>query len=184
MLLILRPSAFRARTADSRPGPGPLILTSRFLTPHSCAALPADSAATWAANGVDLREPLKPAPPEVAHDKALPCRSVMVMIVLLNDAWICAMPSEMFFLTFLRVRVTVLVGACAIRFFPMSSSLGRGLHPGPTSPPASRLVRRGLPPPPPRPPHRAFSGPFRGGRSGAGGRPRPGNPSLSPPPAG
>src|SRR6266446_1571521 len=39
----------------------------------------------------------------------------MVMIVLLNDAWICAMPSEMFFLTFLRVRVTVLVGACAIR---------------------------------------------------------------------
>src|SRR6266513_3611160 len=115
MLLILRPSAFRARTADSRPGPGPLILTSSFLTPHSCAALPADSAATWAANGVDLREPLKPAPPDVAQDKALPWRSVMVMIVLLNDAWICAMPSEMFFLTFLRVRVTVLVGACAIR---------------------------------------------------------------------
>src|SRR6266513_729046 len=115
MLLILRPSAFRARTADSRPGPGPLILTSRFLTPHSCAALPADSAATWAANGVDLREPLKPAPPDVAQDKALPCRSVIVMIVLLNDAWICATPSETFFLTFLRVRVTVLVGACAIR---------------------------------------------------------------------
>jgi hypothetical protein len=28
----------------------------------------------------------------------------------------CAMPSEMFFLTFLRVLVTVLVGACAIRY--------------------------------------------------------------------
>src|SRR5215475_14629834 len=104
MLVILSPRAFRARTADSRPGPGPLIRTSRFLTPHSCAALPAASAATCAANGVDLREPLKPAPPEVAHDSALPWRSVMVMIVLLNDAWMCAMPSATFFFTFLRTR--------------------------------------------------------------------------------
>src|SRR5436190_21197901 len=46
MLVILSPSAFKARTADSRPGPGPLIRTSRFLTPHSCDALPADTAAT------------------------------------------------------------------------------------------------------------------------------------------
>src|SRR6266581_5811586 len=116
MLVILSPSAFSARTADSRPGPGPLIRTSRFLTPHSCAALPAASAATCAANGVDLREPLKPAPPDVAHDRALPCRSVMVMIVLLNDAWMCAIPSDTFFLTFLRARVAVLVGACAMSF--------------------------------------------------------------------
>src|SRR5271166_5746979 len=104
MLVILRPSALSARTADSRPGPGPLIRTSRFLTPHSWAARPAASAATCAANGVDLREPLKPAPPEVAHDSALPCRSVIVMIVLLNEAWIWAMPSATFFLTFLRAR--------------------------------------------------------------------------------
>src|SRR5438046_10530516 len=87
MLVIFRPSALSARTADSRPGPGPLIRTSRFFTPHSCAALPAASAAICAANGVDLREPLKPAPPDVAHDSALPCRSVIVMLVLLNDAW-------------------------------------------------------------------------------------------------
>ncbi len=86
MLLILMPSAFSARTADSRPGPGPLIRTSRFFTPHSTATRPARSAATCAANGVDLREPLKPAPPEVAHDSALPWRSVIVMIVLLKDA--------------------------------------------------------------------------------------------------
>src|SRR5215471_17598085 len=86
MLPILSPSALRARTADSRPGPGPLIRTSRFFTPHSCAARPAFSAATCAANGVDLREPLKPCPPELAHDSALPWRSVIVMIVLLNDA--------------------------------------------------------------------------------------------------
>src|SRR5437764_6096810 len=116
MLLILSPSAFSARTADSRPGPGPLIRTSRFFTPHSCAALPADSAATCAANGVDLREPLNPAPPDVAHDNALPWRSVIVMMVLLKDAWMCAIPSDTFFLTFFRVRVLVLVGACAMFF--------------------------------------------------------------------
>src|SRR5712691_11719327 len=112
MLVILSPSAFNARTADSRPGPGPLIRTSRFLTPHSCAALPAASAATWAANGVDLREPLKPAPPEVAHDRALPWRSVIVMMVLLNDACTCAMPSATFFLTFLRTRAAAALLCC------------------------------------------------------------------------
>jgi len=37
------------------------------LTPHSCAARPACSAATWAAKGVDFLDPLKPAAPEVAH---------------------------------------------------------------------------------------------------------------------
>src|SRR5580765_8914904 len=116
MLVIFSPSALSARTADSRPGPGPLILTSRFLTPHSCAALPAASAATCAANGVDLREPLKPAPPDVAHDSALPWRSVIVMIVLLKDAWMCAIPSATFFLTFLRTRAVAPFcdGCCAI----------------------------------------------------------------------
>src|SRR6185436_15677348 len=105
MLPILRPKALRARTADSRPGPGPLMRTSRFFTPHSCAARPACSAATCAANGVDLREPLKPAAPEVAHESALPCRSVIVMMVLLKDAWTWAIPSATFFFTFLRTRV-------------------------------------------------------------------------------
>src|SRR5688572_284983 len=86
MLVIFRPTAFRARTADSRPGPGPLMRTSRFLTPHSWAARPACSAATWAAKGVDLRDPLKPAAPEVAQDNALPWRSVIVTMVLLKEA--------------------------------------------------------------------------------------------------
>src|SRR5437899_3987351 len=104
MLLILRPSALSARTADSRPGPGPLMRTSRFFTPHSCAARPACSAATWAANGVDFLEPLKPAAPEVAQARALPWRSVMVTMVLLNEAWMWAMPSATFFFTFLRAR--------------------------------------------------------------------------------
>src|SRR3970282_2806349 len=59
MLVILKPAALSARTADSRPGPGPLMRTSRFFTPHSCAARPADSAATCAANGDDFCEALK-----------------------------------------------------------------------------------------------------------------------------
>src|SRR5690606_25543291 len=36
--------------------------------------------------------------PEVAQDSVLPWRSVIVMIVLLKEAWMCAMPSS----TFLR----------------------------------------------------------------------------------
>src|SRR5512135_3100060 len=129
MLVIFKPSALSARTADSRPGPGPLMRTSRFFTPHSCAARPAASAATWAANGVDLREPLKPAPPDVAHDSALPCRSVIVMIVLLKDAWMWAMPSATFFLTFLRTRVAAAFcdGCCAIlRFLDLYLEAGFG----------------------------------------------------------
>src|SRR3979409_2793789 len=86
MLVILSPQPFNARTAESRPGPGAITGTSTFLTPCSCAAVPARSAATWAANGVDLREPRKPQPPEVAQDSVLPCRSVIVMIVLLKNA--------------------------------------------------------------------------------------------------
>src|SRR3974390_1940182 len=93
MLVILSPQALSARTADSRPGPGPLTLTSTLRTPDSCAATPAFSAATCAANGVDLREPRKPQPPEVAHDSTLPCRSVIVMIVLLKEACTCATAS-------------------------------------------------------------------------------------------
>src|SRR5262249_11673055 len=91
-LVIFRPQLFSARTADSRPGPGPPTRTSTFLSPCSCAALPAFSAATWAAKGVLLREPRKPQPPEVAQDSVLPWRSVMLTTVLLKEAWMCAIP--------------------------------------------------------------------------------------------
>src|SRR6266403_846834 len=56
MLEIFSPTALSARTADSRPGPGPLMRTSMFFTPHSCAARPARSAATCAAHGAFDRE--------------------------------------------------------------------------------------------------------------------------------
>ena len=72
MLVILYPQPLSARTADSRPGPGPLTSTSRFLRPYSFAASPARSAATCAANGVDLREPRKPEPPAVAQLNVFP----------------------------------------------------------------------------------------------------------------
>src|SRR6478735_12778878 len=102
MLVIFSPQLFSARTADSRPGPGPPTRTSTFLTPCSWAATPAFSAATCAANGVLLREPRKPQPPDVAHESVLPCRSVIVMIVLLNDACTCATASVTTRFTFLR----------------------------------------------------------------------------------
>ena len=72
--------------------------------PKSLTTWPAFSAATCAAKGVLLREPLNLQPPDVAQDKALPCLSVIVIIVLLNDAWTCATPSTTFFLTRLRCR--------------------------------------------------------------------------------
>src|SRR6218665_2748483 len=112
------PSGPSARTEDSRPGPGPLISTSRFLMPWSRAARPATSDATWAANGVDLREPLKPWPPDDAQDKALPCRSVIVMMVLLNEACTCAIPSATFLRIFLRTRwAALLTGDLAMMIF-------------------------------------------------------------------
>src|SRR6185312_16318743 len=68
------------------------------------AFLPASSAATCAAYGVDLREPLKPIMPADDQEIALPCVSVIVMIVLLNVAATCATPTTIFFFSFLRAR--------------------------------------------------------------------------------
>src|SRR6202012_2827817 len=101
ILVIFNPQVFSARTADSRPGPGPPTRTSTFFRPCSCAATLAFSAATCAANGVLLREPRKPQPPEVAQDSVLPWRSVIVMIVLLNEACTCAIASSTFLRAFL-----------------------------------------------------------------------------------
>ena len=55
------------RIAVSRPEPGPLTNTSTFWRPCSIPLRAALSAVTWAANGVDLREPLNPAEPADSH---------------------------------------------------------------------------------------------------------------------
>jgi hypothetical protein len=49
-------------------------------------------AASWAANGVDLREPLKPTLPDEAHASVFPSVSVMVTMVLLKELLMCATP--------------------------------------------------------------------------------------------
>ena len=74
-----------------RPDPShrPLRRASRTRRLLRAAA----SAAIWAANGVPLREPLKPTEPALDHDTTSPCGSVIVTIVLLKVACTCAMPS-------------------------------------------------------------------------------------------
>src|SRR6185312_7513291 len=77
------------------------------------AFLPASSAATCAAYGVDLREPLNPIMPADDQEIALPCVSVIVMIVLLKVAATCATPITTFFFSFLRARPAFFSGAAA-----------------------------------------------------------------------
>src|SRR6266550_3485376 len=87
-----RPTVCSARMADSRPEPGPFTRTSSDRIPTVLAALPALSAACVAANGVPLRDPLKPMPPALDHATTFPSVSVIVTTVLLNDAPMCARP--------------------------------------------------------------------------------------------
>src|SRR4029078_1182200 len=64
----------------------------------------AASAVTCAANGVDLREPLNPAPPADSHAITLPSRSVSETIVLLKLVLMWAWPMGMFFFGLRRPR--------------------------------------------------------------------------------
>src|SRR5581483_9002444 len=68
--------------------------------PWSIAFLAASSAASCAANGVDLREPLKPRTPADDHETTFPETSVIVTIVLLNVDWMWQMPLWTFFFVF------------------------------------------------------------------------------------
>src|SRR5512147_55186 len=67
--------------------------------PCSMAFFAAASAANCAAKGVLFREPLNPLLPELDHVMTFPDVSVIVTIVLLNDAWMCATPLATFFLS-------------------------------------------------------------------------------------
>src|SRR2546422_4031505 len=84
MAVISSPTAWSDRIAASRPAPGPFTQTSMDLSPYSIALRAACSAAVWAAKGVLLREPLKPALPALAQATTLPILSAIVTIVLLN----------------------------------------------------------------------------------------------------
>src|SRR5688500_11881543 len=98
---IFRPAALSARSADSRPAPGPLTITTTFFRPCSMALAAASPAATWAANGVDLRLPRKPRAPAEDQEITFPDTSVIVMMVLLNVDWMWTTPLRMLFLPFL-----------------------------------------------------------------------------------
>src|SRR5918996_2438902 len=90
--LTSRPAAWSDRIACSRPAPGPLTYTSTWRMPCSIARFAAPSAERAAAYGVLLREPLKPATPAEPQLTTAPPRSVIVMIVLLKDAWMRTWP--------------------------------------------------------------------------------------------
>src|SRR6185437_15275049 len=124
MAVIVKPTVCSARSADSRPVPGPLTNTESTFMPCSMALRPQFSAATWAAYGVDLRAPLKPCEPDDDQAMVLPCTSEMVIMVLLKVALTCAIPELMFLRSFLRAReaaAVALAGAAAVSGFAMSS---------------------------------------------------------------
>jgi hypothetical protein len=81
------PVACSERIAASRPAPGPRTNTSIERMPCSSARFAVASAVVWAANGVDLRLPLKPCAPAEPQAMTLPSTSLMEMIVLLNVLW-------------------------------------------------------------------------------------------------
>src|SRR3954454_14132464 len=85
-----RPVAWMERIAVSRPEPGPFTKTSTLRMPCSWARRAAASAAICAANGVDLREPLKPTWPADAHEITAPVGSVIETMVLLKVLLMCA----------------------------------------------------------------------------------------------
>src|SRR5438045_5877034 len=80
----LNPAVCSARRALSRPAPGPFTKTATERMPCSIARRAASSAASWAAKGVLLREPLKPREPADDQATVAPLMSVMVTMVLLK----------------------------------------------------------------------------------------------------
>src|SRR3954447_17509715 len=112
------PAVDSARTALSRPDPGPDTRTSTDRSPLSDALLAAVIAACCAANGVPLRDPRKPSEPALDQEMVLPSWSEMVTIVLLNVACTCTTPVwTTRFSFFLKLFfLPALTGAFAIRY--------------------------------------------------------------------
>src|ERR1700722_19797907 len=140
------PAVDRARTADSRPAPGPLTATSTVRSPDSFALFAAVKDACCAAKGVPFRDPRKPSEPELGHEITLPMGSVMVTIVLLNDActWTRPIGTERFSFFLNAFFLPVFAGAFAI-FYPLRFRrrlLLVGNRAAPRTLPATRFVVR------------------------------------------
>ena len=72
--------------------------------------------------------PRKPRPPEEAQDRALPCVSVMVTMVLLKEELMCAAPRSTS-LRSLRLRTTFLSLLCCLGAIVFPSVISRnGSH--------------------------------------------------------
>src|SRR5438309_5919208 len=108
------PTACSERIAVSRPEPGPFTNTSTLRIPCSIARRAAASAASCAANGVDLRDPLKPTCPAEAQEMTAPVGSVIDTIVLLKVLLMCACPCATFLRSFRR---TFFAAAGPVRAF-------------------------------------------------------------------
>src|SRR5688572_32546471 len=105
IVFTVMPADCRAVIALSRPEPGPFTRTSSSLTPYLAAFSAACCPAHWPANGVLLRLPLKPQVPALDQQSVSPLLSVIVTVVLLNDAFTWAIATvtlrrTFFFLTF------------------------------------------------------------------------------------
>lgn len=98
-----KPALIKARTAASRPAPGPFSSTSTSFIPIDVAFLAASAAASVAAKAEDFLEPEKFTLPPEAHERTLPAGSVMTIIVLLNVALTCAIPDGTLCATFFFV---------------------------------------------------------------------------------
>src|SRR5439155_15431683 len=130
MAEISSPATCKERMAASRPEPGSFTQTSTRLSPMLMASRAVASAATCAAKGVLLREPLKPALPALAQLITFPSVSVIVMIVLLKLACTWATP----FVPTLRSRFLPFFTSATIdllarvRVHPARSTLLACLH--------------------------------------------------------
>src|SRR5262245_56350875 len=124
-----KPTVCKARNALSRPAPGPLMNTATERTPWSIARRAASSAASWAAQGVDLRDPLKPLDPALDHAMAFPFTSVIVTTVLLKEDWMWAIPTETFFRLFFLTAFFPAEAVFAVAIdFPFASLKTSVLH--------------------------------------------------------
>src|SRR5262245_41300585 len=141
----LKPWLCSARSALSRPAPGPFTNTATERIPCSCARRAASSAASCAANGVDLRDPLKPRAPALDQATALPLMSVIVTTVLLNVDWMCAIPAAMFFRTFFFCLTLLAVFGCAMARLRSQRDRKSGLGGGSSRAPLQHALARALP---------------------------------------
>src|SRR5262249_38119990 len=102
MIVTWKPAAWRLRSADSRPAPGPFTITVTVRMPSSAAFRAAARAAPCAAKGVPFRAPLKPTAPALDHATVLPCGAVTVITVLLKVECTWTTPSDTVRFAFLR----------------------------------------------------------------------------------